>query len=260
MTGEKADIRRDPNVAHWILRRRPNPGASLRLFCLPHAGGDTWMFQDWQIALPASVEVCPIRLPGRGSRIADPPFTDLQALVEALSHGLVDSLDRPFAIFGHSMGALIGFELARHLRRTGRRSPVMLCAASCRAPQLTGSFPAISHLPPYLMLESLQRRYGTGADLVENDELMQLMLPVIRADFSICETYSYVEREPLDCPIAAYGGTADTTVDVVALDAWETQTTDAFLRHAIVGDHFFPIGSKSDLLQILSEDLAWAVS
>ena len=154
MTGARHGGRLSP----WVLTPRPNPNASLRMFCLPYAGGDTWIFHDWQSALPDYVEVCPIRLPGRGSRIAEPPFTALGDLVEALGTALDGALDRPFVIFGHSMGALIGFELARYLRRTSGLLPLMLCAGACQAPQNVSFRPPISKLGPYIMLEVLRGR------------------------------------------------------------------------------------------------------
>jgi medium-chain acyl-[acyl-carrier-protein] hydrolase len=158
------------------------------------------------------------------------------------------------------MGALIAFELARYFRQVPGCSPTVLCVACCRAPQLTSLYPAISHLPPYLMWEELRRRYGTSNGLAGNEELLHVMLPVMRADLLLCETYRYVEDDRLSCPVAAYGGNADATVDTASLDAWSMQTSNAFMRHVIVGDHFFPIGSKAALLEALSQDLAWSAS
>lgn len=250
---------RSTAASAWILRPQPNPSADLRLFCLPHAGGDTWIFQDWHRALPGYIEVCPIRLPGRGSRIGEPPFATVRPLVEALGDALGDALDRPFAIFGHSMGALIGFELARYLRQVFGRSPTMLCVASCPAPHLVDFRPAISHLSPYLLMDALRGRFGAGAEIAGNHELMSLMMPTLRADLSLCETYRYADAERLDCPLSAYGGTADVWIDMAALDAWGAHTRATFLQHAIVGDHFFPIGSRDAMLPVLSRDLEWCM-
>jgi medium-chain acyl-[acyl-carrier-protein] hydrolase len=245
--------------SRWIHCPRPNPRAALRLFCLPHAGGDTWVFQEWQMRLGSAVEVCPIRLPGRGTRFVDPLFTDLEALAQALCLGVGEALDRPFAIFGHSMGALIGFELARAIRRVWRKSPEILCAASFRAPHLAGFAPPISHLPPYLLLTTLRQRYGAEFDLAGNEDVMQLMMPILRADFSMCETYAYVEEEALACPIAVYGGNADMSVDRTELAAWLYETNGAFVQHDIEGDHFLPVRSKDALLALLANDLAGAM-
>lgn len=250
---------RSAAVSAWILRPQPNPSAELRLFCLPHAGGDTWIFHEWHRLLPSYVEICPIRLPGRGSRIAEAPFASVAPLVEALGDALRDALDRPFAIFGHSMGALIGYELARYLGRVLGRNPAMLCVASCPAPHLADFDPAISHLSPYLLMDALRGRFGAGAELAGNPELMGLMLPVLRADLLLCETYRYGGGDRLACALSAYGGTADPWVDPRALEAWGAHTTGTFLQHFIAGDHFFPIGSRNALLGVLSRDLEWCM-
>lgn len=254
MTGAPPDA-----AGRWVLRRHARPDARLRLLCLPHAGGDTWMFADWHNALPPSIDVCPIRLPGRGSRIADPAIADLDALVAALVDGLSGLLDRPFAVFGHSMGALIGVTLARALARERGLSPVLFCAAACRAPHLVGALAPISQLPDHLLLAAMQRRYGRPLDFADNPDLLRLVLPTLRADLSLCET-PMPSRRDLACPIVAYGGRHDASVDAAALDGWEDHTSGAFRYHVVDGDHFFPIGAKAELLPVLAEDLGWAMS
>src|SRR5208337_878151 len=108
----------------WISCRNPGPKTRLRLFCFPYAGAGALIFRNWSDALPRDIEVCPIQLPGRGTRLTEPPFTKLSCLVEALTRALIPLLDRPFAFFGHSLGALIGFELARQIRRQHGLHPV----------------------------------------------------------------------------------------------------------------------------------------
>lgn len=247
-------------MSSWILRRAPRPDARLRLFCLPHAGGDSWIFQDWQSGLPGAIEVCPVRLPGRGSRMDAAPMTDLPALVATLAREMRPLLDRPYAVFGHSMGALIGFELARELRRQRALAPAMLCVAAYPAPQLPLREPRVSELPAELLLRDLDRRFGAGHDLADNPDLLEIMLPVLRADMTLCECYDYADERPLDCPIAAYGGISDPGVTPAALDAWEAQTSQPFLRHAVPGGHFFPVGSRAALLEVMAYDLTWAMS
>lgn len=217
------------------------------------------MFADWHATLPVGVDVCPIRLPGRGSRIADPAVADLDALVAALVEGLGGLLDRPFAVFGHSMGALIGIALMRALGRERGLSPVLFCAAACRAPHLMYAHAPFSQLPTPLLLAAMQRRYGHALDFAADPELMRLVLPTLRADLKLCET-PMAHTGSLDCPIVAYGGRDDPSVDAAALDGWADYTNGAFRHHVIDGDHFFPIASKGDLLPVLSQDLAWAMN
>ena len=247
-------------VDRWVLRRHARPGAHLRLLCLPHAGGDTWMFGGWQAALPPSVDVCPVRLPGRGSRMADPPISDLEALVTALAEGVHGLLDRPFAIFGHSMGALIGVALARALKRDYDLVPALFCAAACRAPKQVWFQPPISHLPPDQLLDALRVRFDSRDDLAGDQDLVRLVLPTLRADLALCENFAEVHGEPLHCPVAAYGGSEDATIGVLALEDWSDLTTGPFRCHILNGDHFFPIAGKTDLLSVLAQDLTWAMS
>ena len=132
---EPSHDRHAASLGYWIAGRKPNPLARLRLFCLPYAGGSALIFRAWSNALPADIEVCPIQLPGRSTRSKEQPFTEISALIQVLAQALSSLLDRPFAIFGHSLGALIGFELARQLRRQYSLSPVRLFVSGGRAPQ-----------------------------------------------------------------------------------------------------------------------------
>ena len=218
------------------------------------------MFGDWHVALPRSVDVYPVRLPGRGSRMADPPFSDLDALVTALAEGVRGLLDRPFAIFGHSMGALIGIALAQNLAREHDVIPTLFCAAACRAPHQARLQPPISHLPPALLLDAVRLRFGSRDDLAADEELMRLVLPTLRVDLALCEGFAELEGEPLHCPVVVYGGSEDAAVGVLALEGWRDLTTGPFRCHMLNGDHFFPIAGKADLLAVLAEDLTWAMS
>jgi medium-chain acyl-[acyl-carrier-protein] hydrolase len=240
---------------HWIVRPRPSSAAALRLFCVPSAGGDSWLFQEWGGHLPGEVEVCLVRLPGRGSRITEQPFTRLRPLVSALAEALQGYLEIPFALFGHSMGGLVVFELARYLRRHSHVSPTHLFVAACRAPQLPRLDSPIHHLPDSLFAAELARRYGPGRNILQNRELMRLVLPMVRADFSLCETYVYMAEAPLDCPISVFGGTRDQMIDLLSLEAWRLQTCASFSLRLLAGNHFFVTSSRLALLRALSEDL-----
>jgi medium-chain acyl-[acyl-carrier-protein] hydrolase len=244
----------------WVVKPRVNPGAALRLFCLPYAGGGSQVFRSWAARLPAAVEVCPIELPGRGVRLKEPLFTAVPPLVEALAQNLEKHLDKPFAFFGHSMGGLLSFELTRYFRRHGLRSPAHVFVSGRGAPQMPGNQPPMHTLPEPEFISELGRLNGTPKEVLEHAELMQLMLPILRADFSVCETYLYEPEPPLDCPITAFGGTEDDNVSLERLQGWCEQTTAAFAHHVLPGGHFFLHTAQPAVLQLLSQGLTRVLS
>jgi medium-chain acyl-[acyl-carrier-protein] hydrolase len=244
-----------PAVSPWLLPARPDPNAALRLFCFPYAGGSARIFRSWPQRLPPSVEVCAVQLPGRGSRLREPPFTDLDTLLRALAEALLPYLDQPFAFFGHSMGALIGFELARRLRERELPGPIRLFVSGHRAPQLDRHDPPSYDLPEPEFLEELRRINGTPGEVLEHPELIQLLLPLLRADFKVVQAYLYKPRPPLDSPITAFGGLQDEDVSREQMAAWREQTTAEFSLHMLPGDHFFIHTSEALLLEVLSRRL-----
>ncbi len=236
--------------------QRPNPRAALRLFCLPYAGGGLPAFRGWADGLPPAIEVWPAQLPGRGARINEPPFTRMELLVEWLAGEIIPLLDRPSVFFGHSLGALAAFELARELRRAGQPEPVHLFLSGCGAPHLPSTRPPIHALPQDEFLAELRRLNGTPASLLENDELMRLLLPALRADFAVRETYQYRPEPPLDCPLSAFGGSQDARVSREALEGWREHTTGAFSLRMFAGDHFFAFTAARPVLEAIAEGLA----
>lgn len=211
----------------------------VRLFCFPYAGGAASVFAPLAPHLPASVDLRPVQLPGRESRFHDAPIARLDPLVRSLAASLLPYLTPPFAFLGHSMGALVGFELAHFLRAHDFPLPTHLFAAGCSAPQVFDVEPKVHALPDGELIEELRRLEGTPESVLRDPELMQLLLPVLRADFAVCETYVYEARPPLACPIAVFGGTLDPVVSGEQLAAWGAQTTDAFAVHLFDGGHFF---------------------
>ena len=239
----------------WIAFRKPNPQARLRLFCFPYAGTGASIFRTWSDGLPADVEVCPVQIPGRGTRLMETPFTQLSPLIEALAQALGPLLDKPFAFFGHSLGALVGFELARQLRRQSGVQPVRLFVSADRAPQIPHRDRPIHALPEGELLHELRRLNGIPGKVLEDAELMQIMLPILRADFAVYETYVYSTEPPLNCPISAFGGLQDHRVSRGDLEAWRDQTSGSFSLRMFPGDHFFWNTIQPLLLQVLSQEL-----
>ncbi|MGB2677420.1 MAG: alpha/beta fold hydrolase, partial [Candidatus Acidiferrum sp.] len=239
----------------WVACRKPNPQARLRLFCFPYAGTGASIFRTWSDGLPADFEVCPVQFPGRGTRLMETPFTQLEPLVQALAQALGPLLDKPFAFFGHSLGALVGFELARQLRRQSGVQPVRLFVSADRAPQLPHRDRPIHVLPEGEFLVELRCLNGIPGKVLEEVELMQTMLPVLRADLAVCETYVYSTEPPLNCPISTFGGLQDRRVSRGDLEAWRDQTSASFSLRMFPGDHFFWHTTQPLLLQVLSQDL-----
>ncbi len=226
----------------YITCPKPNSQATLRLFCFPYAGGSSLIFRTWASSLPQNVEVCPIELRGRGTQMKLPAFTQMEALVNAIAPVILPYLDKPFAFFGHSMGALISFAMACHLRKEYSKKLSHLFVSASRAPQIPLSKPPIHALPEHEFKQELRRLNGTPTSVLENDELMQLFTPILRADFTISETYIYAQKTqdtPLECPITAFGGLEDQEVNLQELEEWRSLSQNSFQLQTFSGDHFF---------------------
>lgn len=235
---------------------KPNPIARLRLFCFPYAGVGSSLFCTWSNGLPQHVHVCPIQLPGRENRLTEPPFTRLAPLAQKLAGVLRPYLDIPFAFFGHSMGGLIGFELARELRRRDGPLPVHLFVSGRPAPQLSNQAAHMYRLPEPAFVSELRRRYNGIPDFVlQSEELTRLFLPILRADVELIETYAYTSEQPLDCPITAFGGLQDGNVTRETLAAWQAQTNGSFNLRMFPGDHFYLNDARETLLRAISQEL-----
>lgn len=228
----------------------------LRLFCLPNAGSGVSILHSWMRGLPPLLLACPIQLPGRENRRFESPFRRMAPLVVELADALEPHLDLPFALFGHSCGALVAFELARELRRRRARCPVHLVLSARSAPQIHNNNPAISGLPEREFLAEIQIRYNAIPDAVLADsDLMSMYLPVLRADLEILETYVYTPESPLACSISVFGGLLDRTVGTAELEAWRFQTAGAFNTRMFSGGHFFPREVKQQFVDAISDEL-----
>ena len=239
----------------WLYYFKPNPKASVRLFCYPYAGGTALVFRTWAQKIPANVEVVAIQLPGRATRMQEPPISKLTDLVEPIASALAPFLDKPFAFFGHSMGALIAFEVARFFRRQGRALPRHLFVSARSAPQLFSDHAPLYNLPKDKLLAELQQLEGTPREVLEHPELMDLMLPTLRSDFSVCDTYEYKQEAPLACPITALGGLQDSDVSRQKVEAWREQTSATFTLRMVPGNHFFLHSNETLLLNLLATQL-----
>jgi surfactin synthase thioesterase subunit len=205
--------------------------------------------------ISAQTELCAIQLPGRENSLKEPLFDSLPPLLDALARVVRRYLGTPFAFVGHSMGALVSFELARKLRRQGFEGPTHMVVSGHRAPQLPDRQPQIHALPDDEVMAKLRTFGGTPEAVLQNPELMELFLPVLRADFAVCESYVYAKEEPLDCSITALGGSDDVKVSREELSAWRAQTRGSFSIHLFPGGHFFIQTVQMLVLKVLVRDL-----
>lgn len=211
----------------------------MRLFCFHYAGATASIFRSWQGAIPEAVELVAVQLPGREYRLDEPLLTDMGQIVTALAEILPPLLDKPFVFFGHSMGALLGFDVIRILRARGLRQPEMLIASGRNAPQFRWRDAGIQVLPDDQFVAAVRDYNGTPAALLAEESLRELWLPRLRADLTVSGTYEYVEQRPLKCPIVVMFGAEDGLVSDVGLQGWLTQTTGGVRFFRYPGNHFF---------------------
>lgn len=248
--------RTEGSVSHaWISFPKPNPAAALRLFCFPYAGGGSNVYYRWASRLPDQVELCLVHLPGRERRLQETPFDRLSQLVQALERPLLPYLDRPAAFWGHSMGGLICFELARHLRRAYGLRPAQLFISAAGAPRRLRWPDSVQNQQPLQFLDEVQRLNQMSRLTPDMAALVQLMLPALKADLALCASYCYEPEPPLDCAISAFGGLDDQQVTGEDLDAWREETTGRFALRLFGGDHFFIHSAETEVLKALSEEL-----
>ena len=241
----------------WVVTFRPVARPRLSLFCLPYAGGGANIFQSWPTQLPPDIEVAAIQLPGRGQRFREPLFRQIDPLCDALETALLPFLGpTPFALFGHSMGATIAFELCRRLRRRVGPMPVHLIVSGRSAPHVVDDDPPIYQLPEAEFIQKISSQGGTPREVLDNAELMALLLPILRADFEVVETWQHVPEPPLDVPITALGGHQDDLALPAEIPGWREHTNREFSTHLFPGGHFFLHSAAMPVLTVIAQALS----
>lgn len=246
------------SASRWVVPYyRPNPRASVRLFCFPYAGGGGSVFVRTLAGLPPFIDLCPVQLPGRENRVSEPFLTSVAEVAEQAAEGLASHMEMPFALFGHSLGAIVAYELAQRLRRAGGPQPRHLLVSAHRAPQIDLPHERTWDLPDEEFKERLQELNGTPKEVLENEELQQLMFPLVRADFRLDETYEHPGgHEPLDCPVTVFGGRDDSETPERELAAWSEVTRGGFRLLMLEGDHFFIHSHSSVLTGAIAQTMA----
>lgn len=244
----------------WFEPLSSAKGQSLRLFCFPHAGGSAYAYRNWQRLFPPYVGLCLVHLPGRGTRIAEQPFTRLKPLVQTVAEAIVHEAHRPYVLYGHSLGALISFELTRELRRRRFAPPMWLFLSGCGAPNIPNREPAIFNLPEETFVAKISKLDGTPRQVFDDRELRRLFVPQLRADCEIVDTYEYDTEEPLSCPITLYGGLDDQHVPIDNLHAWKEHTSAGSTVKLFRGGHFFINDFDAGFVDALKQDVLNALT
>ncbi len=245
----------------WLPFRRPRATPpALRLFCFPNAGGAASMFRRWtRDALPAAIEVCPVQLPGRESRLSEAPFTRISPLIDTLEGVIRPHLDLPFVFFGHSMGATVLYELTHRLTASGGPLPERLVVAGRRAPHIPDDNDPVHVMADAELIQRLRDYGGTPNEILDNREIMGLVLPAIRADFEVIETHAFASRAPLSMPIEVLGGDGDVDAPQAHLEAWSEHTQASCRVQMFSGGHFFlheePEPTLASINQIVAQVL-----
>jgi surfactin synthase thioesterase subunit len=237
----------------WLIRR-PGPARRLRLFCLDCAGGNALSYLPWQEHLDPSVEICAIQLPGRGARLAEAPITSMRTLIQALAGAIAPRMDLPFAFFGHSLGALLAFELTRYCQLRYMTLPRRLFVSGCNAPRYRDPPRGLHRLPDEELILELDHYGGTPPELLQHRELMAMVLPAVRADFSLVDAYEYRSSLPLQVPITALAGRHDPHMTPEQALGWASETKGTFHIEWFEGDHFFVHSERDAVLRCIRRD------
>ena len=243
----------------WIENLSGKQKPALRLFCVPYAGGNAEFYRSWQTWFPEEVSICLVHLPGRCRRAGEPPFTRAVALAKTLAERMRSEITVPHALYGHSMGALISFELSWELIRRYGTGPQHLFVSGRGAPQWPRSRPPTFNLPYEGFLGELKRLKGTPREVLESPHLLKMFLGVLRADFELVETYEYQHERPLNCPITVYSGLEDENVSPESCRAWADQTTSDFNIKMFAGGHFFMRDSRTEFVNMFQKDVLNAI-
>ncbi len=241
----------------WFSVPSPNPRARVTLFCVPYAGSGASCYHPWARALSGQpIEMRAVQLPGRENRLREAPFCAMAPLVLALADRIEPFLDRPYGLFGHSMGALVAFELARELSRRGEPAPVRLFASGANAPHVPSEEEPLHQLPDDELVHAVSGRYdGIPRQVLEHRELLELVLPALRADLTLIETYAFRDGVRLQCGISAFAGDQDRHVTPAKLASWRDVTDGPFSSALFAGDHFYLHDRRAELIDALLPEL-----
>jgi len=239
----------------WFAYLKTNSQTRIRLFCFPYAGGGALSYRSWMEAMPVEIGICPVQLPGRENRFKEKPYTKLQPLIDKLLPAIRPYLDLPFAFFGHSMGAVLSFELTKKLNAEGLSLPLHLFLSSRRGPHLPGPNPPLHNLPKSELIDMLKNFGGIPDMILKEPEVLDFFLPTLRADLRLSETAPLENGNFINCPITAFGGLQDAFASTRELEAWRQYTRREFRLKTFPGGHFYINEFTRELLEEISSTL-----
>jgi surfactin synthase thioesterase subunit len=243
----------DTRFAPFFLPQ-PRPAARLRLFCLPFAGGMPWAFRSWATALTDDIELCAVCLPGRAWRVNEPVPTCMTTMAQQIAAAMQLLADKPYALFGHSFGALCAYSLACEIARLPQRSPFKILVSACSAPDQQYAGSSLDRLPEKIFMEAMERRYGIVARMKETPELLEMTLSLLRSDFKLAATLPNCSTV-LTAPITAFFGTADPETSAEGIARWRSYTSDTFSTRGYDGGHFFLFDHEKSMISAIEQEL-----
>lgn len=234
---------------NWFLSPQPKQDPELRILCFPYAGGSASTYMSWSKCLPENVELIAVQPPGRATRMFEPSFSNMDALIDELLKTITKMIARPYILFGHSLGSRVAFELMARCKKIGYRLPLHFIASGSRGPHIPTRKKTIYQLPDKEFIAALEELNGTPKEVLENDDLMSLCLPLLRADFELADTYTYSSDTVFDCPITVLGGQEDIEITNADLQSWGNFFSRSADVHILPGDHFFIESNKQFVIQ-----------
>lgn len=240
----------------WVICREPRPGARMRLFCFHHAGGSASTFAAWPNLLGNSIEMCAVQTPGRENLFTQPRHRNVNTLLTELLPRLKPWLDRPFAFFGHSLGGLVAFAAAHRIIEEARPPCELLMLSACLPPNAPRAGPGRAEAPEPELLDSMRKLGSASSSALENAELRALLLPVLRDDLAMAESFTCRHWSRLHLAIAAFGGVDDESVPPEKLELWRDYSGDGFTLRTFPGGHFYVEESRAALVRTIRERLA----
>ncbi len=239
----------------WLKGIQPDSKVTMRLFCFSYAGGGASTYLRWRPHITNSIDICALQPPGREDRISEQPISDLSTLISHIADVITPHTKIPYAFFGHCNGALVSFELAREMRRRNIMPPQHMFVSSFRSPGRRNTNRVLHDLPQSTFLDHLRAYGGMPEEILNNDQLMDSLMPTIRADFSLHENYAYREEKSLDCPFTILGGLQDSIVNRKELSGWRDKTRNSAKISMFPGGHFFIDTHREYLLKMINDEL-----
>ncbi len=235
----------------WFITPQPKPEAELKILCFPYAGGNASTYLPWSKDLPEHVELIAVQLPGRANRLFEPAHSDMDSLVNEIMTLIPVVIDRNYILFGHSLGSRVAFEVMHQCKLKGLRMPKHFIASGSRAPDIPSRIEAFHHLPDDEFIQELAELNGTPKEILENEELMAICLPALRADFKVSDSHIHKADTVLDCHASLFTGREDSDISESDLTSWEKFFSKTIDRHSFAGDHFFIENNKGEVLKRL---------